>query len=277
MDERGALLFEYWPLPFSPMTVASLLLVVIVTAAAPVALPPDLFPLDGLCFLPLLVLVLYAVLKLPTATRIYGDGIEPSRPLWRQGFGARFLPWSRVRNVYPAAYEIAGAAMSPFASSAGTLVHIGLGIETTDGRRRVVKFTPGSIRAFRGETEGYRYAMASVREAFAALGRPLVTEVRPYTETEVLAMHEEARRPLVGMGAIVFAFFLPPVIATATFVGLASVLGPTPPLAVVAVVVALAAVPPVVSTAWTYGKSRRRNWVLGELAKHEEALRARGT
>ncbi len=275
MDGRGALLFEYTPLPLSPMTVAGILLFTIVTAAAPVALPRELF--SAWCFLPLPLAVGYAILQLPSRTRIFADGIEPARPLWRRVFGgAAFISWREVRNAYPAAYEIAGASMSPFASSAGTLVHTGLGLETAHGRRIVVKFTPGSIRSFRGETPGFTYAMAAVREAFLALNRPLVTDVRTYSDDEVLAMTEEARRPLVGLPSIVFAFFLPPSIAAVVVYGL-ELAGVFPGAPETLVAVALAAIPPIVSTVQTHRRSRRRNRLLGELAKHQEAIRGRGS
>lgn len=272
MDRRGALLFEYNPLPMTAMTVAGLLLLIIVTVVA-LALPPELF--GPLCFAPLGAAVLYGILQSPSPTRIFALGIEPSRPLWRRALRApAYVPWQDVRNVYPAAYEISGAAMSPFASSAGTLVHTGLGLELADGRRIVVKFTPGSIRAFRGESPGFTYAMASVREAFEGLRRPLVSDVRPYSDGEVLEMHKEARRPLVGLAAIVYAFFLPPAILAAILYALAaSGVRADLPLLLAAIVIAL--VPPIASMEYTIQKSRRRNWLLAELAKHEEAARAR--
>jgi len=276
VDDRGAVLFEYTPLPMSPMSVAEVLLLGIVTLLAPVALPPELFPLGGACFLPIAAAVAWAVLQRPSPTRIRANGIELSQPLWRQMLGRpTYVPWADVRNVYPAAYEISGAAMSPFASSAGTLVHTGLGLETTDGRRRTVKFTPGSIRRFRAESPGFTYALAAVREAFQTLGRPLVTGVRSYTDDDVRAMHEEARQPLVGMGAIVIAFFLPPTLVALALLVL-NALGVTPPPMALATILILAAIPPFASMRFTLAKSRRRNYLLGELAKQEEALKARG-
>lgn len=276
MDDRGAPLFEYAPLPMSPMTVAELLLLGIVTLAAPVALPPEFFPLGGACFLPLAAVALWALLQWPSRTRIFANGIEVSLPLWRRIVRERaYLPWHEVRNVYPASYEVAGAAMSPFASSAGTLVHVGLGLDTADGRRRTVKFTPGSIRRFRGESPGFTYAKEAVRQALRAIGRPLVTDVRPYSDEEILKMHEEARRPLLGLDAIVYAFFLPPTIVAVALAAFLS-LGITPDLPLLVAVIAIAAVPPFASMWFTLGKSRRRNWLLGELAKHEETLRSAG-
>ena len=274
MDERGELAFEYTPLPMSPMTVAELLLLAVVTLAAPLALPPELWPLGGACFLPLVAVLLWALLQWPSRTRIHAGGIEVSLPLWRRLLRQpSWFPWSDVRNVFPSMYEVAGSAMSPFASSAGTLVHTGLGIEATDGRRLTVRFMPGSIRGFRSESPGYAYAMAAVRSVFGQLGRPLVTDVRPYTDEEVLRMHEEARRPLLGMGAIVFAFFLPPtIVALGVVAARALRLAADAPFLLAVLV--LAAIPPVASMRYTLGKSRRRNWLLSELAKHEEGLRS---
>ncbi|OGS48324.1 MAG: hypothetical protein A3K68_07590 [Euryarchaeota archaeon RBG_16_68_13] len=276
MDNCGAPVFEYAPLPMSPMTVAELLLLAVVTLAAPVALPSEFWPLGGVCFLPLLAVAAWAVLQSPSRTRIRASGIEVSLPLWRRLLRQRaWFPWSDVRNVYPASYELAGSALSPFASSAGTLVHTGLGLEMADGGHLVVKFTPGSIRRFRAESPGYTYAMEAVRTVFRHLGRPLVTDARAYTDAEVLAMHEEARRPLIGMGTIVFAFFLPPtIVALGTLA--AGALGLAADLTFLLAVVALAAIPPLASMQFTLGKSRRRNRILGELAKHEETMRTGG-
>lgn len=273
MDDRGDLVFEYTPLPMSPMTVAELILLAIVTLAAPVALPADLFPVGGVCFLPLAAVLAYAVLQGPSPTRIRTKGIEVSFPLWRRVLRQEpWIPWDAVRNVYPASYEVAGSAMSPFASSAGTLVRTGLGIETADGRRLVVKFTPASIRRFRSPSPGYAYAMEAVRTTFARLGRPLVADAHPYTDEEVLRMHAEAAKPLVGLDAIVYAFFLPPTIVAAGLLLLSAANGMSNAAAVAAVLL-VACVPPAWSMRHTLRKSRRRNWLLGELAKHEEAAR----
>ena len=271
VDDRGALLFDYAPLPMSPMTVAGILLLAIVTVAAPLALPAELF--GPLCVAPLVLALVYALAQHPSRTRIHARGIAVSLPAWRRWLRQNaFVPWRDVRNAYPAAYEISGASLSPFASSAGTLVHTGLGLELLDGRRIVVKFTPGSIRAFRARTPGFEYAMAAVREAFQALGRPLVTDVRSYADAEVLAMSEEARQPMLGLPTIVFAFFTPPSIAAAVLYGL-EYAGVAPGALETLTAVTLAAIPPLASIWYTYGKSRHRNWLLGELAKHEEALR----
>ncbi|HLE45548.1 MAG TPA: hypothetical protein VI915_00960 [Thermoplasmata archaeon] len=264
------LVFEYVPIPVSPMGVALLLLAAIVTfLLGPIAAYPEgLWPLGGLCFLPFVVLLVWVLANRPSTTQIYAEGIEISLPLWRRAAGTRrFYPWEEVVNVFPASYEISGAFLSPFASSAGTLVHTGIGLETAAGERLTVKFTPGAIRAFRGETEGYRRAMEAVREVFAARGRPLVSSVRAYTDDEVKGMQAEAREPLLGMATIVLAFLTPPAL-----VAIVLLVMPLGPLAWgLAAVVALA--PPVASIVVTYRRGRRRNLLLSELSKFQESYR----
>src|SRR2546421_8892302 len=162
---RGALLYTYRPILANPMTVALLLLVLVVTfGIGPIVAGPEgLWPLGGVCFAPLAVVLLAMALFKPSPTLVFEDGIEVSLPLWRRLLGrARYIPWSEARDVYPRSYEVAGSFLSPFASSAGTLVHTGIGIETKEGRRILIRFTPGSIRAFRAETEGYLEAMAGI-------------------------------------------------------------------------------------------------------------------
>jgi len=265
-----ALAFEYLPIPVSPMGVALLLLVGIVTfLLGPIAAYPEgLWPLGGLCFLPFVVLLAWALANRPSPTRIHTEGIEVSVPLWRRAAGARrFYAWDEVVNVFPASYEISGAFLSPFASSAGTLVHTGIGIETAAGERLTVTFTPGAIRAFRGETEGYRRAMEAVRDVFRARERPLVSSVKAYTDDEVKAMQAEAREPLLGMATIVLAFLTPPALVAVVLLVM-----PLGPFAWgLAAVVALA--PPVASIVVTYRRGQRRNFLLSELSKFQESLR----
>src|SRR2546426_2311101 len=157
------------------MSVALLILFGIVTfVLGPLGSPPELWPIGGVCFLPFLLLLGFVVLNLPSATRIYHDRIAVSLPLWRRLLGSKgTFDWDEIANVYPASYEISGAFLSPFASSAGTLVHTGIGLETVRGRRLVVRFTPGTVRAFRGGAEGDVRAMEAVRQVFHARGRPL--------------------------------------------------------------------------------------------------------
>src|SRR5881296_2115490 len=149
--DRGPLLYAYRPIPANPMTVAVLLLGLVVTfVIGPIAAGPEgLWPLGGLCFLPLAVVLATMVAFKPSPTFVFENGIEISLPLWRRILGERrYYAWSEIRDVYPRSYEVAGSFLSPFASSAGTLVHTGIGLETNEGRRLLIRFTPGSIRSF---------------------------------------------------------------------------------------------------------------------------------
>src|SRR5438309_4202883 len=182
---RGALLYAYRPIPANPMAVALLLLVLVVTfGIGPlVAGPEGLWPLGGLCFAPLAVVLLAMALFKPNPTYVFEHGIEVSLPLWRRMTGRpRYLPWSDVRDVYPRSYEVAGSFLSPFASSAGTLVHTGIGLETNAGRHLLVRFTPGSIRAFRAESRGYLEAMLVIRTRFAQKRVPMVTTAKTFSD-----------------------------------------------------------------------------------------------
>src|SRR5256712_9225213 len=199
-DDRGPLLYAYRPIPANPMTVAVLLLVLVVTLViGPIAAGPEvLWPLGGLCFIPLgLVLVAIAVFK-PSPTFVFEEGIEISLPWWRRLAGERrYYRWSAIRDVYPRSYEVAGSFLSPFASSAGTLVHTGLGLETNAGGRLLIRFTPGSIRAFRSESQGYIEAMAVIRDRFARRGEPMVTTAKRFSNDQGFEMPGHAREPLV--------------------------------------------------------------------------------
>src|SRR5438309_2449500 len=87
-DDRGPLLYAYRPIPANPMTVAVLLLVLVVTfGIGPIAAGPEgLWPLGGLCFVPLgLVLVAIAVFK-PSPTFVSRTA---SRFRFRCGGGSR--------------------------------------------------------------------------------------------------------------------------------------------------------------------------------------------
>src|SRR5437867_5075496 len=266
---EGHLAFAYRPIPVTPMSVALLILLGIATfVLGPLASPPELWPLGGLCFLPFGLLLVFVVLSHPSPTRIYTEGIAISLPLWRRLLGSTgTFMWDEVVNVYPASYEVSGAFLSPFASSAGTLVHTGVAIETRAGERRIVRFTPGAIRGFRGETEGYTKCIAAVRDVFRSRGRPLVTSVKRYGDDEVRAMAERAQEPLVGMAAIVLAFLAPPIFVAGAFLALSP-----GPLAF-ALAIAGAAAPPSISIGITWRRSRRRSDLLSELSKFQESLR----
>ncbi|MGQ0798464.1 MAG: hypothetical protein ACT4OI_11495 [Methanobacteriota archaeon] len=276
-QDRGPLLYAYYPIPANPMSVALLLLLGIATfALGPLTIAPfGLWPLGGLCFLPFALVVLWALAFKPSPTYIFEEGIEVSLPLWRRLLGEdRYVPWSDVRDVYPASYEVSGAFMSPFASSAGTLVHAGLGLETRDGRRRLVRFTPGAIRAFRAESEGFRAAMAIIRDRFARRGERMVTTAKSLRDAEVLGMQARARQPLVSIEGVFLAFFLPPaIVAILLVITTGSGIPLTTPVTVAALLAAT--LPPAVSMVRTLRRSARRNEILSELAKSQESRRER--
>jgi hypothetical protein len=274
-DRRGTLLYLYRPIPANPMTIALLLLVLVVTLGLGplVAGPQGLWPLGGLCFVPLAIILIAIAAYKPSPTLIFEEGVGVSLPLWRRLLGTpRYVPWSEIRDVYPRSYEVAGSFLSPFASSAGTLVHTGIGIETKAGRRFLLRFTPGSIRAFRAETQGYLEAMAIIRDRFARRGERMVTTAKRFSDAEVLAMQGEARRPLLRIEGVFVAFFLPPSIVILLLVLLQWARVPLDSL-VIAVVLALAFVPPAASMLRTLRQSERRNEILSDLAKFQEHLR----
>jgi hypothetical protein len=258
------------------MTVALLLLVGLVTfVLGPLAARPDFWPLGGLCFVPFALVVLFLLAFKPSPTYIHEEGIQVSLPLWQRLLGRKgYHKWTEVRDVYPRSYEVAGSFLSPFASSAGTLVHTGIGIETRAGARILVRFTPGSIRGFRAESRGFSEAMEVIRSRFARRGEPMVTTARMYADEEVLRIQETAREPLVSIEGVFLAFFLPPAIVAAVLVvasGLAVPLSPP----VVGVAVGVALVPPATSMLQTLRRSERRNEILSELAKFQEHMRER--
>jgi hypothetical protein len=257
------------------MAVAALLLLLVVTLViGPIAGAPfGFWPLGGLCFAPLALAVVWILANRPSPTYVYEAGIEVSLPWWRRVTGEpRYVPWANVRDVYPASYEVAGSFLSPFASSAGTLVHVGLGLETGDGRRRLVRFTPGSIRAFRAESPAFQEAIGIIRERFARAGRPMVTTAKPLRDEEVLRLQERARRPLISIATVFLAFFLPPVLV-ATVLLTASALGVAFSAPLLGVAVVLGLLPPAVSMVATLRRSERRNAILSELAKFQESVR----
>lgn len=274
-EDRGSLLYAYRPIPANPMAVAVLLLVLVVTLGIGplVATPQGLWPLGGICFVPLAIVLLAIAIAKPSPTLIHEEGIEVSLPLGRRILGMpRYIPWSEVRDIYPRSYEVAGSFLSPFASSAGTLVHTGIGVDTKDGKRFLVRFTPGSIRAFRAESQGYREAMAVIRDRFARRGGAMVTTAKRLSDSDVLAMQDEARRPLMRIEGVFAAFFLPPSIVIVLLVVL-SAIRISLTSGVLVLVLFLAALPPAMSMVRTLRQSERRNEILSELAKYQEQRR----
>ena len=274
-EDPGAPLYAYRPIPANPMSVALLILLGLVTfVLGPLAAAPEgLWPLSGICFLPVALVLLAAFLFKPSPTVVYEHGLTISLPLWRRILGdQRDFRWDEIRDIYPASYEVAGSFMSPFASSAGTLVHVGIGLETTDGRRRIVRFTPGAIRGFRAESQGYQEAMAVIRERFKRHGQPMVRTAPRLTDREILAMQAEAREPLASIAGVFFAFFLPPTIVAVAYL-LAASAGVGMGLPLVALLTVLAAIPPAFSMLATLRRSERRNEILSELSKFQESRR----
>ena len=274
-EDPGAPLSAYRPIPANPMSVALLILLGLVTfVLGPLAAAPEgLWPLSGICFLPVALVLLAAFLFKPSPTVVYEHGLTISLPLWRRILGdQRDFRWDEIRDIYPASYEVAGSFMSPFASSAGTLVHVGIGLETTDGRRRIVRFTPGAIRGFRAESQGYQEAMAVIRERFKRHGQPMVRTAPRLTDREILAMQAEAREPLASIAGVFFAFFLPPTIVAVAYL-LAASAGVGMGLPLVALLTVLAAIPPAFSMLATLRRSERRNEILSELSKFQESRR----
>ena len=275
LETRGPLLYAYRPIPANPMSVAVLLLGLVVTfVIGPIAAGPEgLWPLGGLCFVPVALVVAVMIVLKPSPTLVFENGIEISLPLVRRILRERrYYAWSEIRDVFPRSYEIGGSFLSPFASSAGTLVHTGIGFDTKQGRHLLVRFTPGSIRAFRAESRGYLEAMAVIRNRFAQRGEPMVTTAKTLSDEQVLAMQASAREPLVPITGVFLAFFLPPSIVAAILIVLSVVrVDLTPTLLVVALAVAF--LPPVTSMARTLRRSERRNGILSELAKYQEHLR----
>src|SRR2546422_11667958 len=275
--DRGPLLYAYRPIPANPMTVAVLLLGLVVTfVIGPIAAGPEgLWPLGGLCFAPLALVLAAMVAFKPSPTFVFENGIEVSLPLWRRILGERrYYAWSEIRDVYPRSYEVAGSFLSPFASSAGTLVHTGIGIETKEGRRILIRFTPGSIRVFRAESRGYGETMRVIRDRFARRSERMITPAKSFSDTEVLSMQSQARQPLVRIEGVFTAFFLPPSIVIVLLIALEWFHVGFTALTIIVVLV-FALLPPALSMARTLRQSERRNEILSELAKFQEQLRER--
>src|SRR2546421_10734500 len=97
--DRGPLLYAYRPIPANPMTVAVLLLGLVVTfVIGPIAAgPEDLWPLGGLCFVPLAAVPAAMVVFKPSPPFVFGNGVEISLPLWRRSLGGRpHCAWSEI-------------------------------------------------------------------------------------------------------------------------------------------------------------------------------------
>src|SRR2546427_8008897 len=112
--DRGPLLYAYRPIPANPMTVAVLLLGLVVTfVIGPIAAgPEDLWPLGGLCFVPLAAVLVAVVVVKPSPTFLFEDGVEISLPLLRRILGERrYYSWAEIRDGYPPSYHGARALL----------------------------------------------------------------------------------------------------------------------------------------------------------------------
>src|SRR5256712_2648382 len=146
-ETRGPLLYAYRPIPANPMTVAVLLLGLVVTLViGPIAAAPEgLWPVGGLCFVPVALVVAAMIVFKPSPTFVFENGIEISLPLWQRIRGARgYYAWSEIRDIYPRSYEIGGSFLSPLASSAGARLPTGKGVGTKTGRRTLFCSLPPS-------------------------------------------------------------------------------------------------------------------------------------
>jgi pilus assembly protein TadC len=102
----------------------------------------------------------------------------------------------------------------------------------------------------------------------------MVHTAKSFSDAEVLAMQDEARRPLVSIASVFLAFFLPPTVVGLVFVA-ATTVGIPLSAPVAAAAILLAIVPPAYSMVATLRRSERRNEILSELSKYQESLRAR--
>src|SRR5947199_2228588 len=128
------------------MTVAVLLLGLVVTfVIGPIAAGPEgLWPLGGLCFVPLALVLAAMVAFKPSPTFVFENGMEISLPLWRRTLGERrYHAWSEIRDVYPRSYEVAGSFLSPFSTYAGSPVHTRIRRETNECCQLPSRYTPG--------------------------------------------------------------------------------------------------------------------------------------
>ncbi|MFQ5838190.1 MAG: hypothetical protein ACE5HJ_05345 [Thermoplasmata archaeon] len=270
--DLGTPRMEYRPLPASPISVALLMVTFLVAA---IGLPlwsinRGFYGLWWLWAAPPVLVVAAIILGKPGPLRIYEAGLELPLPLWKRipGFRGSYR-YEEIVNLYPRLYYVSGALMSPFAASAGTVEHLGLGLEFKDGREAVLRFTPGVPRFSKGEEEGYRMAAGELRKIFQEMGRPWVIDVKDYSEAEVERMKRVAARPLMSFSVIVLAFFSPVAIIPLLYTALASpgaVLSP----ALLATIVILGVSPMLAMLLTSWRRSRRRHHYLKEISKFTE-------
>src|SRR2546430_16440121 len=101
--DRGPLLYTYRPIPANPMTVAVLLLGLVVTfVIGPIAAGPEgLWPLGGLCFVPLALVLAAMVAFEPSPTFVFDYGMQTSLPPWPRVLGARrYQSWPDIGGAH---------------------------------------------------------------------------------------------------------------------------------------------------------------------------------
>ncbi len=274
--ELGNPRLEYVPLPASPIAIAILIITLVVAA---IGLPlwtvtrGDL-DLWWLWVVPPILVIAAIILGRPTPLRIFDLGLELPLPLWKRLVGSRRLyGYDEIVNLYPRLYYVSGALLSPFAASAGTVEHLGLGIEFRGGKETVLTFTPSVPQFARGEDEGYRLVAQELREAFDALGRPWVMEVSRYSDEDVERMKRAAVKPLMPFFVISMAFFSPVAIIPLLYVGLTT-WGGTLTASSLAVIVILGIAPMVSMLLISWRRSVRRHRYLREISKFQEWKRS---
>ncbi|MEA3137033.1 MAG: hypothetical protein QOJ26_1760 [Thermoplasmata archaeon] len=264
--DRGDLLLEYSPPRAHPIVYAGILCfaTVLATGSLENVLRDNRPELYGLYALPLLVTLVILAALWPTTTRIFEQGIAPSRPMllvWRHPF----VRWDDLAAVYPSSYDVTGAFVSPFASSDGKVTQTGLGLEWPNGRTETVKFTPTRFAQTSRRSRGYREAYSVVVDLYARRGRPLVPASAVYSQAERDAMLAKAREPFLPFFAIVFLF------ASAAPVAWVLLKIGVP----VGVALPLALIAPLATSLRSWTKSRQRNRILDQLSKAAQFERQR--
>jgi hypothetical protein len=270
--------FIYTPSAVDPLLMMLIILVAIVTLIGlPVTLVdrPEydfigaLGPAGAaLCLSPLLALALAAFLLRPTQFRVGKEGMRFPVPRVLASTGrAPLVRYEDVRNAYVTAVESAGAKLSPFASSAGSVLHLGIGVETRDGRTYVAKFTPSRLAPDAPERALCLQAIEAIRARMGALGRPLVQEP-PRLDEQTLARNlEAAQRPLLPFPAIVASFFVLPLNAFVVLY-VTGAAGLSPEVLRWALAAAAAAAPALLMLHRAFERNARRDEAINEVAKH---------
>ncbi|HLF07386.1 MAG TPA: hypothetical protein VI893_09505 [Thermoplasmata archaeon] len=272
--------FVYLPNAVDPLLMMLIILIAIITfIGLPVTLVdrPE-YNLIGqfgaagaaLCLGPLIALVLFAFLARPTEFRIDADGMTLPVPRLFAALGRRsFVKYGEVRNAFVTSVETTGAKFSPFASSAGTVLHIGIGIETVDGRTLTVRFTPSHLMMQTADPALCLEARGAVRARMALLGRKLINDPPKRDEATLASLLDQAQRPLMPFPIIVASFFVVPLLAFLMLfaTGLA---GLSPDLLRWVLAGGVALLPVALMFRSAFRRNARREGTINELAKRRE-------